>query len=122
MQQIIRPYVFGVVAGLGAAWLLWLVVLYFLFDFVGSLGFWPFGILTAASLAIGGYVSARQVRSARLSRYLIMGGAVGLTITLLIVIFTMRIDELAILLAFMLSGVAAAVIGALLGARRRLRA
>lgn len=88
MGVFIKPFAMGVLMAVIVLLGLWLAI-----PIMGPIfgeawvSWYPF-LMLIPTLIIGGYTSARYMRSKYLSRYFIMGGAVGITVMIIIEILT----------------------------------
>ena len=115
MKSLLQPYVFGVLVALIIALGLWLAVPLLLVSVTNNPGLWFPVWLVLPPLLVGGYVSATQMRSRYTSRYLLMGGIVGVTVMLFVFFVSVTSGEIWFSIFIILAGGAVSMFGAYVG-------
>jgi hypothetical protein len=80
MDAFIKPLVYGITTACIAIMGLWLAIPLFLSALSENWVAWYPFLIVVPPLVLGGYVSARKMRSKYVHRYLVMGGAVGIVV------------------------------------------
>jgi hypothetical protein len=119
MGAILKPFVFGVIAACITVMGLWLSIPLLFSAFTDSWVAWYPFLIIVPPLLIGGFVAASKMQSKYLSRYLLMGGAVGLVVMVLAIALTTRIGAFGFTAALAVGGSSISVFGAYLVALRR---
>jgi hypothetical protein len=88
MEAFLKPFYMGVIMAVIVLLGLWLAIPVMGPVFGDVLISWYPFLMIIPTLIIGGYTSARYMRSKYLSRYFIMGGAVGVTVMIIIELLT----------------------------------
>ena len=73
MGALFKPFAYGLIIAVLSALGLWLVVPLVVAIFVDKPGLWFPALIIIPPLLLGGFVSARQMRTRYLTRYLFMG-------------------------------------------------
>ena len=121
MLTIVRPFLYGVIASLICTLALWYAIPMLLSSFMESIGLLYIGIFTIIPLLIGGFISARQMRSRYLLLYLFIGALVGVTAMSLYMLVTQTTGKSMFTALLVASGGAISVSGSFMGSRRTIK-
>lgn len=120
MHTLLKPIIYGVIAAYTSIIILWLIIPLLLSSFVETnLILLPF-LIIVPSLVIGGFIAANKMHSKHISRYLIIGGIVGIIVILITITVIKLKGEIWVAFIFILSGVALSTFGAFIGAKKAL--
>lgn len=121
MEVFLKPFVMGLLIAGTALLGLWLAIPILGSLFGDSWFSWYPVLVLLPSLVLGGYTSACYMRTKYLSRYLIMGGVVGV-VAMAIIHFLTHVEGKGWFSALLIAaGGSISVFGAYLGARRNHR-
>jgi hypothetical protein len=115
MGALIKPFAYGVTIAVISVIGLWHAIPLLLVLFIDKVGLWYPALIVILPLVIGGFVSARHMRSRYISRYLIMGGLVGITVMLFIFFVSKVSGEMWLSVFIIISGGAISMFGSYLG-------
>ncbi len=120
MHNLLKPIIYGVIATYIAVFILWLTIPILLSSFVEiSLSLFPF-LISVPSLILGGFIAANKMHSKYISRYLIIGGIVGIIVMLIAITIIKSKGEIWFISIVVLSGVALSAFGSFIGAKKEL--
>ena len=120
MHNLLKPIIYGVIATYSAIIALWLTIPFLLSSFVEtSVTLFPF-LIIVPSLILGGFIAANKMHSKHISRYLIIGGIVGIVVMLIAITVIKTKGEIWFISVVVLSGVALSIFGAFIGAKKEL--
>ncbi|MEW8053227.1 MAG: hypothetical protein AB2809_22970 [Candidatus Thiodiazotropha sp.] len=122
MRALFKPYLIGTAMGIIAILGLWLSIPMLFSIFGDAWTSWYPILVVIAPLILGGFVSARQMRSQYLTRYFFMGGFVGISIMLFLQLVMKSEGSIWPNIFLVLAGGAISVFGAYLGVLKNRKA
>ena len=117
MGALFKPFAYGLIIAVLSALGLWLVVPLVVAIFVDKPGLWFPALIIIPPLLLGGFVSARQMRTRYLTRYLFMGWLVGIAVMLFVFLVGTISGDIWLFIFIIIAGGAVSMFGSYLGAR-----
>jgi len=121
MGALLKPFVYGLIIAILAVLGLWLAVPLVVAIFDDKPGLWFPALIIIPPLVLGGFVTARQMRSRYLTRYLFMGWLVGISVMSFVFLVGKVSGDIWFFIFIIIAGGAISMLGSYLGARSSMK-